>query len=124
MKAGRVLFVVAGTVSLGMGVIGIIVPGLPTTPFLLLSAWLYLHGSKKMYNALLGHKHLGRYIENYREVNGMTLTMKLSSISLMWFMIFISCKYFIGDEVAVIIVLLLGGVGTVVMGLVIPTVKK
>ncbi len=124
MSAGRVLFVFAGTVSLGMGIIGIVVPGLPTTPFLLLSAWLYLHGSKKMYNALLNHKHLGRYIRNYREVNGMTLTMKLSSISLMWFMIFISCKYFIVGEVALIIVLSLGAVGTVVMGFVIPTVKK
>lgn len=55
-----------GVISLGLGIIGVFVPGLPTTPFLLLTAVLFARGSHRMHNWLINHKILGKYITNYK----------------------------------------------------------
>lgn len=123
-KMRNALLVTLGTVALALGITGIILPGLPTTPFLLLTAWLYLKSSERLYNKLITNKYVGKYIRDYYSQNGMTLTQKVSAISLMWFMIFISCTYFIPDKTVSALVITLGGIGTVVMGVVVPTAKK
>ena len=113
-----------GTISLILGIIGIVVPGLPTTPFLLLTAALYLKGSERLYNRLINNRYLGGYIKNYYEQKGMTLIQKISSISVMWFMIFLSCYAFIELKSIQFVVVFLGITGTIVMGLVVPTANK
>ena len=80
----RRLFVIAGTIALGIGVVGIIVPVLPTTPFLLLAAICYMRGSQRLYNALLCNRFIGNYVRNYLEGRGMSLKMKIWTISLLW----------------------------------------
>jgi uncharacterized membrane protein YbaN (DUF454 family) len=80
----RTLLVVAGTLSLGLGIIGIFVPILPTTPFLLLSAGCYAHGSKRLHDWLLSLPRLGAYIRRYREGLGIPLGTKLFSLALLW----------------------------------------
>ena len=87
MKSGpplKVLLIIAGTVSLVLGIIGIFVPLLPTTPFLLLSAAAYFRGSERLYNWLINHKYLGVYIRNYREHKAIPLRAKIFSVTLMW----------------------------------------
>jgi uncharacterized membrane protein YbaN (DUF454 family) len=71
------LFIIAGTIAVGIGVIGIIVPVLPTTPFLLLAAICYMRGSQRLYNALLYNRFIGSYVRNYLEGRGMSLKMKI-----------------------------------------------
>ena len=89
-KFKRRLFVVCGTVSAGIGIIGIILPVLPTTPFLLLAAICYMRGSHRLYNALLNNWFIGTYIRNYLEGWGMSMKMKTWTLSLLWIAIICS----------------------------------
>jgi uncharacterized membrane protein YbaN (DUF454 family) len=86
----RYLFITLGTISLAIGLIGIIVPILPTTPFLLLAAFCYLRGSRRFYDWLLNNRVCGSYIRNYMEGRGMPLRVKIFTITLLWITIGIS----------------------------------
>lgn len=94
-KTMRLLYTILGILSLNLGVIGIFLPVLPTTPFLLLSAGLFFRGSDRLYNWLMNHKHLGPYIKNFRENKSIPLKAKIYSISLLWVSILISVIFFI-----------------------------
>lgn len=80
----KALYVTIGTISLALGILGIFLPLLPTTPFLLLTAALYFKSSQRLYSWLLNQKHLGPYIRNYRENKAIPLRAKIVSVSLMW----------------------------------------
>lgn len=118
----KFLFIFLGTLSLILGVIGIVVPGLPTTPFLLLSAALYFKSSSKLYNWLIQHPVFGKFIRNYRETKSIPRATKIYALSIMWVMITLSCVFFIKISWVIIIVLAVGIVGSVVM-IQIPTRK-
>ncbi|MBU0498265.1 MAG: YbaN family protein [Candidatus Thermoplasmatota archaeon] len=90
---GGLLF--AGTFFLGLGIIGIFIPLLPTTPFLLLSAACYMRSSTKFYHILINNKWFGTYIKNYQEGNGIPLKIKIISLFFLWITILISTIYFI-----------------------------
>lgn len=62
----RVVCAVIGTVALGLGVVGIVVPVLPTTPFLLLAAACYARASTRLYTWLLGQPALGPIVAEWR----------------------------------------------------------
>ena len=81
---GRWLLIIAGTFFVGLGIIGIFLPLLPTTPFLLLAAACYARSSKRFYNWLLTNRWLGNYIRNYREGKGVPFKIKILSISFLW----------------------------------------
>jgi hypothetical protein len=112
--------IIGGSFSLILGVIGIFIPGLPTTPFLLLTAALFLRSSDRLYNWLIQNKYLGKYVLNYRRRKGMTRQQKVYSISLMWIMIAFSACFLIKPLLIRLIVVVAGVVGTVVMGFVVP----
>jgi uncharacterized membrane protein YbaN (DUF454 family) len=80
----RILLILLGTVSLALGVIGIFVPLLPTTPFLLLSAAAYARSSARLYGRLLSHPCLGRYIRQFREHKAIPLYAKIVSVAMLW----------------------------------------
>ena len=80
----KTVCIILGTVSLALGIIGIFLPLLPTTPFLLLTAALYFRGSPRLYQWLLNHKCLGPYIRNFRENHAIPLRVKVVSVSLVW----------------------------------------
>lgn len=124
MTPFKVLLIVLGTLSFFLGIIGIVVPGLPTTPFILLAAGLYIKSSDKLYQKLISNRFLGSYIKEFHAKKGMNKKTKISAISTMWFMILISCFFFIELLVIKVIVLLLGIIGTLVMGFVVPTVNS
>ena len=117
------IYIVLGTLSLILGIIGIIVPGLPATPFLILTAWLYLRGSDRLYNKLLKNKHLGKYIDDFRSGKGMTMLFKLGSLFLMVIMVSISCLYILEAYWLKSLVIGSALLGAVVMMFVIPTQK-
>lgn len=111
----RGLLVVAGSFSLGLGVLGIFVPGLPTTVFLLGAAACYVRSSDRMYNWLLEHRVLGRYINTYRKHKAMPLKSKVIALVMMWTMIGLSAGYFIENYTVKLIVIIAGLIGTVVI---------
>lgn len=80
----RYLYIVAGTLSLILGVVGIFIPLLPTTPFLLLAAALYFKSSPRLYDWLLRNRYLGVYIRNFREYKAIPLRAKIVSTALLW----------------------------------------
>ena len=83
-KVKRGLLTAAGSLSLGLGVLGIFLPLLPTTPFLLLAAACYARSSERLNRWLLGHPTLGKFIEDYRSGRGMPLRAKIVALVLLW----------------------------------------
>ncbi len=73
-----------------IGVIGIFIPILPTTPFLLLAAACYLRSSPRFHSWLMNNRLLGTYIRNYTEGRGIPIKVKLFTIALLWVTIGIS----------------------------------
>ena len=63
----KIVLRIVGTISLFLGILGIALPVLPTTPFLLLSAYCYLKSAPAWHKRLLESKHLGPYIKNFQE---------------------------------------------------------
>lgn len=83
-RALKALLIASGTISLALGIIGIVVPVLPTTPFLLLAAACYARSSGKFYNWFIGNRVFGKYILNYREGRGIPAMIKVLSITFLW----------------------------------------
>ncbi|HPE40313.1 MAG TPA: YbaN family protein [Bacteroidales bacterium] len=119
----KIIFIILGSISLILGIIGIFLPGLPTTPFLLLTAALYIRSSTYLYQRLINHRLLGKYIKNYAEKRGISLRVKRYSIALMWFMITISVLFLIKSIPIKVVVIGIGIIGTIVMGFVVRTVR-
>ncbi|MFC1963220.1 YbaN family protein [Chloroflexota bacterium] len=85
MRTGlRISLIIVGTLFTGLGIIGIFVPILPTTPFLLLAIACYSKSSKTLYDWLINNKWLGNYIRNYIERKGIPLKLKVFVITLIW----------------------------------------
>lgn len=80
----KYLLFLAGSLSLVLGVLGIFLPVLPTTPFLLLASYCYLRSSRKMYNWVINHKILGPYIQSYLIYKAITLKTKIRAILFLW----------------------------------------
>lgn len=81
----RYFYIIAGTICLVVGLVGIVTPGLPTTPFILLTAFLYGKSSPKLYQRVVDHKVTGAYLNKMN--GGLSIKATLCSISLMWLMI-------------------------------------
>ncbi len=78
------LFIVLGFIFLGLGILGIFLPLLPTTPFLLLAAWLFAKSSERLYRRLINDKYVGNYIKDFKEYRSIPLKTKIFAISLIW----------------------------------------
>ncbi|MCL1835930.1 MAG: YbaN family protein [Treponema sp.] len=83
-KARKTLFIIAGTITLILGTLGRFVPLLPTTPFYLLTAWLYLRGSERMYNAVMRNKYFGRIVRDFTVHKSISMKTKVVTLIIMW----------------------------------------
>jgi len=104
-KLPRLLLFTLGTISLTLGVIGIILPLLPTTPFVLLAAWCYAKSSDKFHKALLNNRFFGRIINDYQSGKGISPTMSAFTIILLWTTILFSAYIMINETIIVIILI-------------------
>ncbi len=114
---------IAGTICVGLGILGIFLPVLPTTPFLLLAAACYARSSERFYHKLLNHRWLGSSLRPYRDGRGVPLKAKILSISFIWLTIGFSV-FFIIHPLAVKITLILIALGVTVYLLSLPTIKR
>ena len=73
-----------GLISLGLGILGIFLPVLPTTPLLLLAAALFLRSSKPLYEWLMNHPRLGPYITDFMVHKSIPFRVKVISVSMLW----------------------------------------
>ena len=102
-----------GTVSLGLGMAGIFLPLLPTTPFLILAAILFAKSSKKLHHWIMHNRLFGKYIKNYVSGGGIPLGAKIVIIALLWITIGISAVFAV-SAAALRIILALVAVGVTV----------
>ena len=119
----RGVLIIAGTFFVGLAVLGIFLPILPTTPFLLLAAACYARSSKRFYSWLLNNKWFGKYIKNYREGKGVPIKVKILSISLLWLTIMFSTVVIV-DNPFVRIILILIALGVTIHIISIRTMKQ
>ena len=84
MDIRKALLIFAGTLCVVLGVLGMFLPLLPTTVFLLLAAYCYSHSSEKFHNWLLDNRWCGAYIRNYKAGKGISLRQKASTILVLW----------------------------------------
>ena len=92
-KLVRTLWLVAGTICVVLGSIGIVLPILPTTPFLLAAAACYYKSSERMHRWLLNNKWFGEYIRNYKEGKGLTKKTKITALTVLWITISFSTVF-------------------------------
>lgn len=119
----RAVLIVAGTTAVGLGVLGIFLPVLPTTPFLLLAAACYAKSSEKFHHWLFNNKWFGSYINNYLNKKGIPLKVKIYTISLLWITILLSA-FLAVNVIWVKVVLIVIAVGVTVHILSIRTLKR
>jgi len=122
-KFKKVFFIILGTLSIGLALIGIILPGLPTTPFVLLAALCYSGSSNKLYNWLINNKLFGKYILDFNKNKSISIYIKIYAIFIMWLMISISYIFMVSNFNIQILIIILGIIGTIVMGFIIKTKK-
>ena len=122
-KFVRLLWIILGSLFVTIGYIGIFVPGLPTTVFLILAAACYIRSSEKLYNWLINNKHFGQLIKDYYEGKGMPLKSKVIALSMM--VIFCSFAIFFIFKIwwVDLIIFLAGVTGFLYITLKIPTKK-
>ncbi|MGQ0643641.1 MAG: YbaN family protein [Gemmatimonadaceae bacterium] len=80
----RWALLICGTLSLGLGLLGVFVPLLPTTCFLLLAAWCYARSSQRLYNRLLNARLIGPYLQRYRDSRVIPPRVKVAALVMMW----------------------------------------
>lgn len=116
------LYLILGIVSVLLAAIGVFVPGLPTTPLVLLASWCFYRSSPKMQQWLLA-SFLGKYIRDYRDKGGLESRQRVRIILLMSIMVAISTIFFIHSLPIRIIVWVAGTIGCVVVAFIVPKAK-
>ena len=109
----KLLLIITGIVSMALGVIGVFLPVLPTTPFLLLAAACFIRSSERLYNFLIKNKYFGKYIKDYREGKGIPKKTKVFAISLLWISIGITIIFVISKIILRIMLTIVASVVTV-----------
>jgi uncharacterized membrane protein YbaN (DUF454 family) len=119
----RYIYIVSGCIAVTLGTIGVVVPGLPTTPFVLLASWCFYKSSPRL-QAWLLQSFLGKYIRDYKKKGGLTTRKRLYIIALMATMVSMSIIFFIPNTTVDIIVGIAGLIGCIVVGFVVPKAKE
>lgn len=109
-KAALIFF---GTVCVGLGVLGIFLPLMPTTVFLLMAAYCYSRSSDRFHNWLLNNRFLGKYIKSYKSGQGITVRQKVATIAILWASIGVSI-WFVKDSFWVTLLLVAIAVGVTI----------
>ncbi|HDZ27005.1 MAG TPA: DUF454 domain-containing protein [Candidatus Aminicenantes bacterium] len=122
-RRSRWALILAGNFFLALGILGILFPLLPTTPFLLLAAACYFRSSEKFYNRLINNKWLGNYIKNYRENKSIPLKIKVLTLSFLWLTIGYSV-FFVVNIFLLRSILILIAIGVTIHVLSIRTLKQ
>ncbi|WP_010098201.1 YbaN family protein [Ornithinibacillus scapharcae] len=108
MYVKRLLLIIVGLLSLGLAIIGIFLPLIPTTPLLLLGAACFVRSSDRLYDWLITNQHLGPYIKNYREGKGIPLSAKIMGVTFLWCSMLFTILFVVP---LLVVKLLLAGIG-------------
>jgi uncharacterized membrane protein YbaN (DUF454 family) len=84
IKGLKIIYIVLGSITLVLGTLGIFLPLLPTTPFYLLTAWLYMRSSEKLYAKVMNNKYFGAIVRNFQEDKSLSLKTKIVVVTMIW----------------------------------------
>jgi|SRR5687768_8714869 len=84
MDIRKAVLIFVGTVCVALGVLGMFLPLLPTTVFLLMAAYCYSRSSERFHTWLLNNRWFGPYIRNYKTGHGISLRQKVTTIAMLW----------------------------------------
>ena len=116
------MFNIIGSICVLLGILGILLPLLPTTPFLLLAAACYFRGSDKLYNKLINNKKLGPFIKNFQEKKAIPFKAKVYTLIILWSTLALSIITV--NKTLVHIILPLLGIGVTIIILKIRTLQS
>ena len=119
----RIILLIAGVIAVVLGAIGVFVPGLPTTPLVLLASWCFYRSSPRLQVWLL-QSFLGKYIREYQAKGGVTTRKRIYIILLMALMVAISTIFFISSLAVRIVVWSAGLIGCIVVGFFVPKARE
>ncbi|MBP5259459.1 MAG: YbaN family protein [Paludibacteraceae bacterium] len=118
----RYAYIALGLLCVGLAAVGVVVPGLPTTPFLLVASWAFYRSSPRLQAWLLASR-LGGRIRNFERDKGMSRKAKASAIGCMAVMCSISIIFFIPSTLIKVVVGMAGMVGCLTVAFVVRTVE-
>ena len=116
----KYLYLISGFILVAIGVVGIFLPLLPTTIFLILASVCFLKSSRKANEWLRNHKVLGGYIDNYQNKTGLTRNAKIANIITLWTSISLSA-FLLTEEFYIRLILLFIATGVTIHLLMIKT---
>tara|TARA_B100001094_G_scaffold196842_1_gene190875 strand:- start:468 stop:884 length:417 start_codon:yes stop_codon:yes gene_type:complete len=119
----KALWVIAGSVFVVLGAFGVILPGLPTTPFLILAAACYIRSSQRLYDWLIANKTFGPYLRDYREGKGIPKRAKKIALIMMTIFVGYAVLFALDDLFVRIVVLILGMIGFFYVAYRVPSAK-
>ena len=93
----KILLTILGLISLGLGILGAFLPVLPTTPLLLLAAFLFLRSNRRLYDWLMNHPKMGPYITNFIKHKAIPLRVKVIAVSTLWLTL-LYCAVFVAGH--------------------------
>ena len=114
-KTLKVIYNIIGTISLMFAFIGVVLPIIPTTPFVLLSAACYYKGSERLHSWLSHNEIFGPIIRDYEEHGGMRKATKIKALTMMWAAVLTSALLILDTLTMRALVVLIAVIGTVSM---------
>lgn len=114
-RESNLFYTILGTISLALGVIGIFLPVLPTTPLVLFSAWCYYRGSERFHDWITKHPYFGPIIEEYGGEEGMTKESKEKAIALTWTAVLLTAVFILDSFFMRAMIIAVAVIGTVVL---------
>ena len=95
----RIFFIVLGIVCVVLAALGVLLPGLPATPFLLLASYSFARSSKRMHDWLVNNKVFGPILSDFLDRKGIRLHIKIISIVMMWVMMLVSVFFLMENDI-------------------------
>ncbi|MFQ5927946.1 MAG: YbaN family protein [Terriglobia bacterium] len=111
----RALLLVVGTIMLGLGIVGIYLPVLPTTPFLLLAAACYVRSSERLFTWLVYHPRFGPPLNSFLKEKAVPLKVKVISLVIAWAILGGLALFVVESTLMKVLLLALGLLKTVFM---------
>jgi uncharacterized protein len=121
-RVKKYFLIFAGSASLASGIIGVFIPLLPTTPFLLLASLCYIRSSSRLYSWLVNHRIFGNYIYNYITFKAVRKKVKAAALIFLWLALAVSIL--ISASIHLRIFLFIVGIGVSIHLITLKTIKS